>query len=65
VYVCICAAATERQVHDAVCRGARTQQAVERACGAGNGCGSCHERIRWMIENHASEYARVPVGAGV
>ena len=45
MYVCICEGVTEDQVRTAVRGGARTIEDVGDACGAGTGCGSCHDQI--------------------
>ena len=50
MYACICAAVTDAAVEAAICRGARTPEAVEAATGAGAGCGSCHEHVCDMIQ---------------
>jgi len=45
MFVCICCQVREREVRDAIRLGARDEDAVGDACGAGTGCGSCRERI--------------------
>ena len=45
MYACICHAVSERELATVITAGARTQEDVSRACGAGSGCGSCIERI--------------------
>jgi bacterioferritin-associated ferredoxin len=45
VFVCICAAVPDSEIRSCVARGARTVEEVGDACGAGTGCGSCHDRI--------------------
>jgi bacterioferritin-associated ferredoxin len=45
MYVCICAAVPDSEIRTCVARGARTVEEVGEACGAGTGCGSCHDRI--------------------
>jgi bacterioferritin-associated ferredoxin len=45
VYACICHAVSERELAMIITAGARTQEDVSRACGAGTGCGSCVDRI--------------------
>ncbi|MFC4605766.1 (2Fe-2S)-binding protein [Rhodococcus kronopolitis] len=57
MYVCICAGTTEDQVHLCITAGARTTKQVAMGCGAGRGrgCGTCHSRIRSMIEDHYSD----------
>jgi bacterioferritin-associated ferredoxin len=50
VYICLCHAATTRDVDAAIDEGASTIEEVGEACGAGTGCGSCHEEIQERLE---------------
>ncbi len=67
--VCQCRALTDAQVKDAVRDGARTLDAVARACGAGVECGGCHPEIVRLIDvaslgrRRAPSARRVCVGA--
>jgi bacterioferritin-associated ferredoxin len=45
VYACICFAVQEAELADVIAGGARTEDEVGDACGAGTGCGSCLDRI--------------------
>ncbi|MGY1747406.1 (2Fe-2S)-binding protein [Blastococcus sp. SYSU D00695] len=45
MFVCICHAVTETELAQVIDAGARTEEAVGDACGAGTGCGSCLDRI--------------------
>jgi bacterioferritin-associated ferredoxin len=45
VYVCICHAVPDTEIRSCIARGARTVEEVGDACGAGTGCGSCHDHI--------------------
>jgi len=49
MYVCICARVRECEVRAAVRCGARTEESVGDACGAGTGCGTCVDRIGDLI----------------
>ena len=49
MYVCVCWAVTEAQVHGCIAEGAGTVEDVGDRCAAGTGCGSCHERIAAML----------------
>jgi bacterioferritin-associated ferredoxin len=55
VYVCICARVRESEVRTAIQLGARCEESVGDACGAGTGCGSCLERICDMIEEESAD----------
>lgn len=41
MYVCVCNAVTERQVHQAIDAGATTVKALSRQLGVGSQCGAC------------------------
>jgi bacterioferritin-associated ferredoxin len=58
VYVCICARVRECDLRAAVRCGARSEDSVGEACGAGQGCGLCVDRIRDVIdeENRADTF---------
>jgi bacterioferritin-associated ferredoxin len=45
MFVCICHAVTDVELDAAITAGARTEEQVGDACGAGTGCGSCLDRI--------------------
>jgi bacterioferritin-associated ferredoxin len=49
VYVCICARVRECEVRSAIRCGARCEETIADACGAGTGCGSCLDRIDELI----------------
>ena len=54
MYVCICARVRECEVRTAIEYGARSEETVGEACGAGTGCGSCIDRIRDLIDEQAA-----------
>ena len=45
MYVCICHAVPDTEIRSCITRGARSIEEVGDACGAGTGCGSCHDHI--------------------
>jgi bacterioferritin-associated ferredoxin len=49
MFVCICAAVPDNEIRSCVADGARTVEEVGDACGAGTGCGSCHDRIDALL----------------
>ncbi|MGQ0575840.1 MAG: (2Fe-2S)-binding protein [Pseudonocardia sp.] len=65
MFVCICAAVTDAELRTCIRAGARTVDDVGDACGAGTGCGSCHDRIDvFLAAAHApSELAGMPLSA--
>jgi bacterioferritin-associated ferredoxin len=49
VYVCICARVRESEVRLAIRCGARCEDSIGDACGAGTRCGSCLNRIAELL----------------
>ncbi|SDQ87801.1 (2Fe-2S)-binding protein [Thermostaphylospora chromogena] len=45
MYVCICRAVTESEVHDCIAAGAATARQVRDATGAGGDCARCVRKI--------------------
>lgn len=60
MYVCICERVGEREVRACIRGGARTEEAVGDACGAGTGCGTCLDRIGDLIDDEHAVMA--PIG---
>jgi bacterioferritin-associated ferredoxin len=65
MYVCVCLAVTDTQIRSCIARGAGTVEEVGDSCGAGTGCGSCHDHIDvFLAAAHApSELAQLPFTA--
>ena len=59
MFVCQCAAVTDREIAEAVQAGADTVSAVGHHTGAGTGCGGCHESIESLIEVHCGQRTRL------
>lgn len=49
MYVCSCRGVTDTQLKEAVGAGACSLDDVARACGAGGGCGGCHELLARLL----------------
>ncbi|GAA1481753.1 (2Fe-2S)-binding protein [Gordonia sinesedis] len=54
MFVCICRAVTEDEVDEHVAAGACTTDAIGERCGAGQGCGSCLERLQAILNERTS-----------
>jgi bacterioferritin-associated ferredoxin len=63
MYVCICARVRERDLRSAIRTGARCEESVGEACGAGTGCGSCVDRICDIIDEERRKDTLVPTAA--
>jgi bacterioferritin-associated ferredoxin len=67
MYVCICSRVRECELRAAIRAGARTEEAVSDACGAGTGCGTCLDRIGDLLvdEGPRLAHADTPVAAAL
>ncbi|HEX5018884.1 MAG TPA: (2Fe-2S)-binding protein [Actinomycetes bacterium] len=54
MYVCICHAVTRDEFDRAVADGARCLDSLGERCGAGTGCGTCHERLSALLSSASS-----------
>jgi len=63
VYVCICERVREGEVRDAIRCGARTEESVGAACGAGLSCGTCLDRICDLIDEETDADTLAPIAA--
>ena len=59
MYVCICARVRDSEVRAAVRRGARCEESVAEACGAGSRCGVCVDRVRDLINEESPSHPLV------
>lgn len=48
--VCLCNVASRDDIANAIGHGAHSVEQVGSHCGAGTGCGACHDYIRDMLE---------------
>lgn len=55
--VCHCHGVTDREIRACVKSGARSAEAVGRACGAGSSCGGCKPLVEHLVEREAGELA--------
>jgi bacterioferritin-associated ferredoxin len=53
MYVCICQRVRECEVRSAIRCGARSEESVGDACGAGTNCGMCLDRIGDLIDEES------------
>jgi bacterioferritin-associated ferredoxin len=57
VNVCICAGVREERIVEAIHAGSASLDELQKACGAGTGCGDCTEMLIDLLEEYA------PLGA--
>ncbi len=55
MYVCHCRAVSDSHVLEAIEQGAQDENDIGRMCGAGTGCGSCHDELRRLCASRLSE----------
>jgi bacterioferritin-associated ferredoxin len=60
--VCICKGVRDRDIHAAITEGASTVEQLGKRCGAGKGCGSCHNRLECMLNRKGGDS---PGGSGL
>lgn len=58
MYVCICKAVTDRQIHQAVGEGACTLRQLRDRLGVAAGCARCAECARDVLQQALREHAR-------
>jgi bacterioferritin-associated ferredoxin len=58
--VCHCRRVCDRTIRAAIQAGARTEDAIAEACGAGTVCGGCGPVVSELIDEHA-EARHLPV----
>ncbi|NDU75980.1 bacterioferritin-associated ferredoxin-like protein [Actinomadura sp. DSM 109109] len=64
MYVCICNAVTEDDVHGCMASGCTTAKAVKAACGFKPGCGLCTKRIHSMVSEYRASTVLADALAG-
>ena len=65
MFVCVCNGVTERQIREAIDRGARSLPELTAALGVAAGCGACADHTRCMLESFvpARELDALPCAA--
>jgi bacterioferritin-associated ferredoxin len=53
MYVCICAAVSDRQIASAVAGGADSLEKLGMELGVGTGCGCCRETAQRLLDSRA------------
>lgn len=60
--VCLCEGISERTIELAAKGGAKSVEEVSIRCGAGTGCGACHEQILEIISQRITVEEAKPCG---
>lgn len=50
MYVCICRAVTDRDIHSAVRKGQRSLACLQESTGVGSACGRCREHAQSVLD---------------
>lgn len=61
MYVCICHRVRESELRAAIRCGARCEESVASACGAGRSCGTCLDEIETLIAQEAPAATLAPI----
>lgn len=64
MYICVCNAVTERQIHQAVQDGASTVKHLKETLGVGKDCGSCVRCARACIKEAEASAERNSQSSG-
>jgi len=62
MYVCICRAVTESEVHASITAGARTVRQIRDTTGAGGDCARCVRKICAMLKRSEESLPAVQIG---
>lgn len=60
MYVCICKALTEKDIHQAVARGCNSVRDLKRQTGLASECGRCVACAKGLLQNGHMDYAYPP-----
>lgn len=55
MFVCLCRAITDREIHEAVDNGVDHVDQLEELCGVGTGCGTCKSTAQELIDARLME----------
>jgi bacterioferritin-associated ferredoxin len=55
MFVCLCRAVTDREIHEAIDSGVDHVDQLETLCGVGAGCGSCKPLAQDLIESRLAD----------
>ncbi len=47
--VCLCEGVSDRAIQTTIEGGAKSVEAIGESCGAGTGCGSCHQALKHLL----------------
>lgn len=57
MYVCVCKAVTDRQITEAISRGACNRRQLMECTGAGGVCGKCTASFKAMLDENTQNQA--------
>ena len=58
MYVCVCNAVTDREIHEAVDRGAASLADVQRRLPVANCCGRCEDTAQNVVDQYIRDRVR-------
>lgn len=57
MYICICKAVTDKQLHSAINNGSCTRRQLTHCLGVGSQCGKCNKEIKEIIQRSNQQNA--------
>jgi bacterioferritin-associated ferredoxin len=57
MYVCLCKAITDKQIHEAIDNGVQTIAQLQESCGATTGCGRCLDVAQELLNERLEDSA--------
>ena len=63
--VCLCTGVSDRVVTEVIAAGAKSVDAIRKACAAGQGCGACEGSLQELLKRHRESAGGARAGASV
>lgn len=60
MYVCLCKAVTDRQIHESISRGASSFAEVRRELGVSTQCGKCCQMAKSIVQTAVNKTGNSP-----
>lgn len=61
MYVCVCKAVTDTQLHNAIDKGICTRRELTHCFGVGKDCGKCNKEVKEILKQRTEQTAIYPM----